>query len=120
MGLEYQHLIVAEVVVARGDDLFARLQAFEDFVVLRVLTADADLAFHGLAAVRGDYIYPFAAGLLVEGSARDEDGAFWLSELEVQIICLAGADVGRLLSAELEVCLELPVTHFRIDLAAKV
>ena len=66
--LKHQYFIVAEGVVAGGDDFFSRLQAFKNFVVLRVLAADADFAAYCLAPVRGDNEDPFAACLLVEGS----------------------------------------------------
>ena len=114
---EYQHLIISEVVIPRSDDLLARLQTFEHFIELRILTADADLALDCLVTVRGYYIYPFASGLLVECAARNKDCAFRLAELKIQIICLAGADIGRLVAAESEVCLELSVTHFGLYLA---
>ena len=92
-GLEYQHFIVAEVVVAGGDDLFAWLEAFEDFVELRILAADADLTLYGLASFRSYDIYPFAAGLLVECASMNEHGTFRLSQLEVEVVCLSGSDV---------------------------
>ena len=115
--LKYQHFVVAEIVVTRCYHLLARLEAFEDFVELRVLTADADLALCRLAAFRRHYIYPFSTGLLVECTARDEDGVFRLTELEIEVVGLTCADVCRLLLAETEVGLELSAAHFRIYLA---
>ena len=79
--LKHQHLIITEIVVSRSDDLFARLEPFEDFIILRILAADADFATYGLSSFRRDNIYPFAAGLLIECASRDEHCAFRLSEL---------------------------------------
>ena len=75
MGLLLQHqpVGVAERVVAGSDDLFAGLQAVEDFVVRRVLAAEADEAFLGDVAFED--VDPVAARGLVEAAARDEHGA---------------------------------------------
>ena len=115
--LEDKHIAVAVVVVGGGDDLLARLQPFKHLIELRVLTTDADLAFDSLASILADHIDPLASRLLVECPARDEDRPLRLTELKVQVICLAGPDVVGLLALELEVRLELAVTHLRIDLA---
>ena len=86
--LKYQYFVVAEVVIAGGNDLFARFETFEHLVELRVLTADADLALHCLVSVRGYDIYPFSAGLLVECASWYKDSAFRLAELEVEVVGL--------------------------------
>ena len=39
-----QHLVVPECLVVAGDDALAGLQAFDHFVVLRILAAYANLA----------------------------------------------------------------------------
>ena len=78
-GCDDQYFVITEVVISRSDDFFAWLESFEDFVELRVLTADADLALDCLASVRGYNIYPFAAGLLIECAAWDEDGLLRLA-----------------------------------------
>ena len=117
MDSEDKHLVVAEVVVAGGYYLFAWLESFEDFIELRILTTDADFAAHCLSTFRRDYIYPFSSCLLVECTARDEDCAFRLAELEIQIVGLTCPDVRRLLSAESEVSLKLSSAYFRIYLA---
>ena len=49
--LEHQYVGVAIGVIAGGNDFFAGLEAFEDFVVLGVLAADADFALDGLCAL---------------------------------------------------------------------
>lgn len=87
-GLKYQYFVVAEVVVAGGDDPLARFEAFEHFIELRVLAADAYLAPYGLSSFRSYHIDPFSSCLLVECSAWDQDCAFRLTELEVQIVGL--------------------------------
>lgn len=50
--------------------MLAGFQAFDHLIVLWVLAADADLALGGLAAILAYHVYPLAAGLLEEGSAR--------------------------------------------------
>ena len=47
-----QYVVVAEVVVRRGYDLLARLQPLGDFVILRILAADADIAAIGHRSTR--------------------------------------------------------------------
>ena len=80
-SLEHQDFIIAEVVISRSYDLFSWLEALQDFVELRVLSADPDLALHCLAALRRYDIYPFASGLLIEGASWDKYGTFRLTEL---------------------------------------
>ena len=41
-------------------------------------------------------------------------GLFRLTQLEIQVVGLAAADVVRLLAVELEIRLELAVTHLRV------
>ena len=45
--LQDQHIVISVAVVARRDDMFARREAFEHLIILRILTADADLALRG-------------------------------------------------------------------------
>ena len=118
-GLEYQHFVVAEGVVAGSDDLLAGVETFENLVVLRVLATYAYFAAHCLAASRSNDIYPLASCLLVERTAGHEYGRLGRAELKVQIVSLAAADIVRSLPLELEVSLELAVPHFRIYLSQR-
>ena len=115
--LKYQHFVVAEIVVTRCYHLLARLEAFEDFVELRVLTADADFTLHSLSSLRRDNVDPLSSCLLIECAARNQDGLLRLAELKVQVVSLTCADICRLLSVEPEVCLELTLTYLRIYLS---
>ena len=54
--------------------------------------------------------------MLIECPSRDQDGFFRLSELQVHVIGLPGADVVRLLPVELEIRLEFPFPDFGVDL----
>ena len=71
----------ARDVERRGYDLLARLQPLGDFVILRILAADADIAAIGLFARGVDHIDPRAACRLVERSAGDDDRLSGLAEL---------------------------------------
>ena len=84
---------------------------------MRILAAYAYFTANCLAAFRSHHEYPFATCLLVESTARHEHSIFWLAELKIEVIGLAAADVVRSLPFELEIRLELSVTHLRIDLA---
>lgn len=61
-----QFILVAEAVVRGYDNLLARLQAFYNFVVLRVLAPYTDTTFSSLRSIGIDHIHPLAAGSLVE------------------------------------------------------
>ena len=100
-----------------GNGFYARFKSFEDFVELWVLAADAYFTADCLASFRQHDVDPFASGLLVECAPRYQDAAFWLAELQVEVVGLAGADIRRLLSAESEFCLELAVPYLREHLA---
>ena len=115
-SLNYQYLAFAVVVVAAGEDTFAGAEAFEDFVILRVLATDDDGAFFSAVGV-GEDVYPLAAGVLVEAAAGDEDRLFALAQLQVEVVGLSGADVVGNGVAEEEVGLELAVANVGIDLA---
>ena len=115
--LEDQDFIVAEGVVAGGDDLFAWVETFDNLVILRILATYAYFAANRLSAFRSHHEYPFATCFLVESSARYEHRVLRLAELEVEVIGLAAAYILRCLAFELEVCLEFSVSYFRIDLA---
>ena len=115
--LKHQHLIVSKIIITRSYHFFSGFQSFQHLVELRVLTTDTDLTLHSLSSLRRDNIDPFSSCLLVECASWDKDGLLRLAELKVQVISLTCTDVGRLLSAELEVRLELALTNFRIDLS---
>ena len=114
---EHQHLIISKIIIARSYHFFSGFQSFKHLIELRILTADADFTLHCLSALWRHYVDPFSSCLLVECASWDKDSLLRLAELKVQVICLSCADVGRLLSAELEVCLELALAYFRIDLS---
>ena len=73
-----EHFVVLVAFVARYDDAFALLQAFQYFVVLGVLASDADLAAVCFLAVLVEDEYPVAARYLEERSFRDEDALGWV------------------------------------------
>ena len=79
MLLENQNFIVLECFVAAGDDTLAGLQALEDLIVLRILTAYADITAVGFAAAFVEYEDPLSSCGLEEGTARDDDGLLRLS-----------------------------------------
>ena len=76
---QFQYLIVLERLVATGDDAFARFQTFVHLVVLRVLTANADVAAVCLGAGLVENEYPVASCGLEEGAFGDEDGLRWFA-----------------------------------------
>ena len=82
---EYQYLAFSEIVIRRGNHPLAWFQAFDDLVILWVLPPDANVAARGLGAVFREHINPLAAGLLVEGTTRNEHGLHGLAELEVEV-----------------------------------
>lgn len=97
--LDDQYFIVLECLVPAGDDALTRLQAFEHFVVLRVLTAYTDVSAIGFAAAFVEHEYPLASCGLEEGATRDDDGLFWLRTIRKQhpetpiVLLTAYADV---------------------------
>ena len=117
MMLEYQHLIVSKVVVARSYHFFSRFQSFKHLIVLRILTAYADFTLYCLSSLRRHDIDPFSSGLLVECASWYQDGFLRLAQLQIKIICLTGADVCRLLSIETEICFESPLTYLGVYLS---
>ena len=80
------------------------------------MAAYANLTLDSLVAILVDNVNPLAACLLVEGAAGDDDLIHGLPELKVEVICLTGPDIVRLLAVKLEVGLELAVAHFGIYL----
>ena len=93
-----EYVGVAQGFVAGNEDCLAGLQSLLDFIVLGVLPADTDFPFDSLVPFRRHDIDPASSGMLVECPAGNHDGLFRLPELQVHIICLACADVVRLLS----------------------
>ena len=51
-GCDGQYFVITEVVISRSDDFFAWLEAFEDFVELRVLATDSDFSTYSTTSVR--------------------------------------------------------------------
>ena len=76
-----------------------------------------DTTFSSLRSIGIDNIHPLAAGCLVEGAARNDNGLFGLAELDIQVVGLAGADVLGLLAFEAEIGLEFAFADFGIDFA---
>jgi len=58
---------------------------------LRVLATYLYGAAHGFVAF--EYVNPVAAGGLVEGAAGDDDALRGLSQLQVNVVGLSGADI---------------------------
>ena len=69
---QHQHLRLAKLVVAGGDDTVAGLESCSHFVLLRVLSADGDGGADGFFAIFAHLIYPLATGGLVEIAAWDD------------------------------------------------
>ena len=67
-----QHFVISKTFVTGDDDLFAFFQALDDFVVLRILPSDADIAAIGFLPVLVDDEDPISARYLKEGSFGDE------------------------------------------------
>ena len=88
-----EHFVVFVAFVTGDDDPFAFLQAFQYFVVLRVLASDADLAAVGFLAVFVEDENPVASCHLEEGAFRDEDALGGFAQLEVDVVGLSAADV---------------------------
>lgn len=91
--LDDQYFIVFECFVAAGDDALTRLQTFEHFIVLRILTANTDISAIGLRATFVEHENPLPASCLEESAARDEHGLLGLAQLQVDVVGLACADV---------------------------
>ena len=88
-----EHFVVLVAFVARYDDPFALLQAFQYFVVLGVLTSDADLAAVCFLAVLVEDENPVAARYLEERAFGDEDALGGFAQLEVDVVGLSASDV---------------------------
>ena len=116
-GSEDQHLVVSEMIISRGYHFFTACQSLQHLIKLRVLPSYTDLASYSLAPFRNYYIYPFSSCFLIKRASWNQQGLFRLAELQVQIVCLSGPYIMRLLSAELKIRLELAVAHLRIHLS---
>src|SRR5699024_4795343 len=92
---KYQYLVVFIAFIAGDNYLFTRFKAIDDFVILRVLATDLDLAAICFLAVLVKNEYPTATCALEEGSARDDDAFCRLSEFQVNVIGLSTADIIR-------------------------
>ena len=122
--LQYKHFVVFVAFVARYDDPFAFLQAFQYLVVLGVLTSDADLAavcfFAVLVedenpvaalAVLVEDENPVAARHLEERSFRDEDALGRFAQLQIDVIRLSAADIFGAVAFEDKVGAETSFAH---------
>ena len=114
---QYYDISIPERLVSGYKDRLSRAESFLHFVILRVLSADADFPSYRTVPFGREDIYPPSSRMLEESAAWYHYRLLRLSELEVHIIGLSGPDVFRLLSGELEVGLELAFPHFRIHFA---
>ena len=112
-----QNLVVLIGFVGTDDDPFAGFQTFSHLVVLGILPPYAYLAAVGAVAVFVENENPVAPGHAVERSLRYEDGRLRLAQLQVDVVGLARADVGRTAALKGKIDLETSVAHLGIDLA---
>ena len=92
-------------------------QALYYLIILRILTADGDLAAISLLATLVEDEYPLTARHTIKRAFRDDYCLLRLSELQIQIVGLTGSDIARAAALEDEVDAEPTVSHLWINLA---
>ena len=88
-----QFFRVAKSTVSGDNNLIACLQSAGNLILLRVLSADADVYFAGFCPGLVQLIDSLAAGRLEEVAARDDQRLFGLSQFDLYAEALSDADI---------------------------
>ena len=117
LSINNELFIILVCLVTTHDDLLTWFQALYYLIILRILTADGDLAAISLLATLVEDEYPLTARHTIKRAFRDDYCLLRLSKLQIQIVGLTGSDIARAVALEDEIDAEPTVSHLWINLA---